>query len=525
MTRRTLPLLLLAIAIAAAACHSHHGGGLAPNTPPPPTPTPGASVLTHHHSGNRRGVYVVPGLTEAVAATLRLDTSFAPAVSGSPYAQLLYWDGPELGGESRLFAVTEDDQVSAFDASSGAVVWQKSVGTSIPLGDLPCGNIDPLGITGTPVIDAQKKLIAFDAMTDAGGGTPKQKIFALSVDDGSSPGGYPLDLDTIAHVPGASFDSTVQNQRAAVALVKGTAYFGYGGHSGDCGNYYGWVVGVPLADPAAARSWIPTPVTENGVAIWSPGGIADDGVNLYVATGNTVGGGLTSYWSGSEALIRLNEGPVFSGSTNDFFAPSNWPQLDQQDLDLAGTEPLLVDDSASRPSRLVVGLGKDGNVYLVDRDAMGGVGGELFTTNVASNEIINASASYRTAQGLYVVFKGDCVLGGSSGDVSAVKIDSGSPPQAHVAWCASMNGGLGSPMVTQTQVDGGDTIVWVVSADIPNGGDGHLYGFDGDTGAVVYGGGGPGDGMGNVPRYVTPIVARGRITLAGDGRLYRFVGP
>lgn len=183
---------------------------------------------------------------------------------------------------------------------------------------------------------------------------------------------------------------------------------------------------------------------------------------------------------------------------------------------------MLVDVPGATPSALLVGLGKDGKIYLADRADLGGVGGPgapVAVVQVASGAIINAAASYATALGTYVVFKGrgSACPAGQSGDLTAVRIVPGSPPTVATAWCASQNG-QGSPMVTTT--DGSaEAIVWSVGAE----GDQRLHGFDGDTGEVVFAGGGAGDVIGPVRRFHTPILARGRIFVAADGAVVAFV--
>jgi outer membrane protein assembly factor BamB len=484
-----------------------------PTGSPSPAPTPEDSVLEHHHNPSRNGIYVIPELTKAHAATLAIDPTFAPTIAGRTYAQPLYLVDPV--GPDLVFVATEQNQVSAFSASNGTVAWQRTLAPAVPLAALPCGNIDPLGITGTPVIDKASRTIFLDAMTNAGGATPKHMIYALSIDDGSTRVGWPVDLNASVSSGGIGFDSSVQNQRAALALLDGTVYVAYGGHYGDCGNYYGWVIGVPITDPTSLGVFR---TRDQGVAIWAPAGISSDGTHLYVATGNGFGG---AEWGDSEAVLRLSPGPAFDRmDAKNYFAPTDWRHLDAFDLDLGGTAPVLVDLPGAVRSHLAIALGKDGKMYIVDRTDLGGIGGELLAVNVASNEIINAAASYRTPNGTYVVFKGDGVNcpNGIRGNVTAMRLLPTDPVTTEVAWCA-MSGGLGSPMVTQTRLDGGDTIVWVIGSE----GDEKLHGFDGDDGSVVFAGGGQNETMtGNVRRYVTPIAARGRIFVAGDDRVYAF---
>jgi hypothetical protein len=110
------------------------------------------SVLTYHGRADRSGNFTVPELSWERARTLRLETAFAPRFEGHLYAQPLYWKPP--GAASGVVIVaTESNTVSAIDAASGSALWTRSLGRPVPLSAFACGNIDPLGITGTPVID------------------------------------------------------------------------------------------------------------------------------------------------------------------------------------------------------------------------------------------------------------------------------------------------------------------------------------------------------------------------------------
>jgi hypothetical protein len=183
------------------------------------------------------------------------------------------------------------------------------------------------------------------------GRTKQHLIFALSLDDGSIRPGWPLNVSGTKY-GGFSFDSSVQNQRGALLLNSGILYVPYGGHFGDCGDYHGWVIAVPLADPKNATMWA---TQARAGAVWAPGGISTDGRSVFAATGNTFG---ASTWMGGEAIIRLGPGAKFSGNPADYFAPSNWKSLDDGDVDLGGSGPVLIDVPGATPSQLVVALGK-----------------------------------------------------------------------------------------------------------------------------------------------------------------------
>jgi len=470
-----------------------------------------ASVLQHHHGATREGLYVEPALTRAAAARLHRDPAFRVPLAGPTYAQPLFWAASGPGDRDLLIAATEQNRVSVMDAATGAIVWERSVGTPVPRRALPCGNIDPLGITGTPIIDAVSRTLFLDAMTTPDGGrTKKHLVLALSLDDGAPRPGWPLDVSAAVRVGSVGFDSAVQNQRGALALLGRVLYVPYGGHFGDCGRYHGWVVGVPLDAPGRVKAWA---TRAEGGGVWAPGGIASDGTALFVATGNTFG---VSTWADGEAVLRLRSGPTFSGQPADYFAPTDWPELDARDADLGGSGPVLIDVPDARPSRLVVALGKNGEAYLLDQAHLGGIGAAVAQRRVSEGPITTAATSYATPTGRYVAFRGRGVgcPSGQAGDVIAIRIGAAAPPTIRVAWCAAATG-RGAPIATTT--DGrSEAIVWVVGAE----GDDRLHGFDGNTGRVVFDGGGPSDRLPGVRRFQTPILAQGRLIVAGDNALY-----
>lgn len=460
------------------------------------------NVTQHHNHASRDGLYVDPAFTRAAAGALKRDSGFNGTISGSVNAQPLYIEGGP-GGGAKVIAVTEADNVYALNAADGSVIWHVNVGGPIPMSAQPCGNINPLGITGTPIVDLASRTLLFDAATTPDGVSSRHLIYALNVDTGTTNAGWPVDPNAAAKFGATLFASRAQNQRGALGLVNGILYVPYGGHDGDCGTYYGWLVGIPLNDPASVTGWA---TSANGGGAWAVGGVASDGTAPFIATGNTFG---ASHWSGGEAIIRFQSGPVFSGLSADYWAPTNWPALDNADLDLGGSGPLLVDVPGATPSALVVALGKDGNAYLLNRTNLGGISAPLAQAHVCPSSIIQAAASYQTAGQTYVVF---CTWSG----LTAFAITPTSPPAIATGW--SVSGIVGSPFVTST--DGtNNVVVW------GTGSDNRLHGFDGRTGAVVYAGGGANELMSGVERFNTGIAARGRIYVANDNRVYAFTVP
>lgn len=469
-----------------------------------------AGVLEHHGNAQRTGMFVMPSLTFERARNLHQDPGFHADVSGSVYAQPLYWRIPG-SNKALLIVATEQNVVYGLDAASGAVVWKSALGAPVPRSALPCGNIDPLGITGTPVIDERSQALYVAALVKGQDGA-KHQLFALALKDGAILPGWPIDVETALKASGKSFRSTVQNQRGALTILHDTVYVPYGGHFGDCGDYHGWVVGVSLQQPHAVRAWS---TRARGGGIWAPGGLASDGRSLYAVTGNTFG---ARSWADGEAVIRLGTDLSFSDKAQDFFSPSDWEELDRTDSDLGGTNAVLLSSPAARTGEQLVALGKDGKAYVLNRENLGGIGGSVLAKKVSSSPIRTAPATFSVGNEARIAFQGqgvDCPQG-SAGDLTAIAIVPGANPTLRVAWCATENG-RGSPIVTTT--DGSaNPIVWAVGAE----GDNRLHGFRGDTGAVVFSGGGPGDAMGQVRRFQTLIAAGDLLYVAGDGQVYAF---
>jgi hypothetical protein len=214
-------------------------------------------------------------------------------------------------------------------------------------------------------------------------------------------------------------------------------------------------------------------------------------------------------------VIRLTAGLTFSGNTSDYYTPSNWEDLDNNDTDLGGASEVVLDMPGAQYPHLIVAGGKDGNMYVLNRDNLGGVGGELLKTPVSGASLKGAPAAYATSLGTYVAFH---IEGGSGnncaqdqgGNMVVLKLTQ-SPMVATTVWCSTQDA-LGSPMVTTT--DGtSNPIVWNA--------DSKLYGWNGDTGAVIV------DGTNTtmstaVQKWNTPINAHGRVAVGVNGQLYVF---
>jgi hypothetical protein len=491
-------------------------------------PDAGASVLQHHANLSRDGHYIDPLMTKAYAAKLTLDTAFDGIIGGPLWGQPLYVENG-VGGKGTYYVADDSNGVYALDETTGKPDWSK-----VPLVEPAssagsgCGNVKPVGVTGTPIIDFATRAMFFVAAEGTGSGINTQKIHAVSIDTGnelSSPGGWPIDVSNIS-AGGTKFSPQPQGQRSALSLVNGILYVPFGGEDGDCGSYHGWVVTVPIANPGGVTAYA-TPAAAGG--IWAVGGMSSDGTDVFAVTGNAFGTSSIP-WSqaGSEAVLRFHNGSSFSGDTTDFFTPSNWQDLDNGDTDLGGTGAVVVDVPGATPSALVVALGKSGVVHILDRSNLGGIGngngttGEgLYSNQAASGAIKTAPAVYATAKGTYVVFHSDgtgaSCPNGQGGDLTAVIITATKPPKFTTAWCAN-SGGAGAPIVTTTDAAGSNAIVWIAGAEGTN----HLSGLDGDTGESVFS---SNTHMDNVIHFTSPIDVKGKIVVGSTDKVYVFGAP
>jgi outer membrane protein assembly factor BamB len=439
---RLIPGALLAAAICpVAACTSGAPGSAPSNSggaPPPaqhtlsgtapstPGSYPAAAWPEFGQNAARTGV--AAGLPAAGPLSLRWTARLDGAVYGQPLV---------VGG--MVIAATENDSVYALSESAGHVLWRTHVGTPVPLSSLPCGNIDPLGITGTPVYDQDDGLVYAVAETTG----YHHVLFGLSVRDGS------VQVERDIPAPDASGNHPANNQqRPGLAIGDGRVYATFGGLTGDCGQYIGSVVGVPLSGSGPLVSWH-TPTSREG-AIWGTAGpVAGPGGNLYISVGNGAAGPGQAY-DGSDSVTELTPALHRAG----FFAPTVWADDNSRDLDLGSTQPALAAGNAAFI------MGKRGVGYLLDTAHLGGIGGQL------------ASRSICAAFGAAAV-NGDTVYEPCSGGGMAAITVNAAQPKIGVLWRGPSDAN-GSPVV-------GGGAVWVTRY---SDGGGTLYELDPATGAV-----------------------------------------
>lgn len=307
----------------------------------------GADWTTYHGDVSRSG-YLASGpdpQQPSVAWQARLD--------GKVYASPLV-----VGG--RVLAATEGGSLYALDGPTGRVLWRRHLADPISADRLPCGNIDPIGITGTPVYDPATRQV-FAVTTEAG---PRHVLHAVDVATGAVRSRRPVDA------PGSQ--PATQLQRGALLLSGGAVLIPYGGNYGDCGQYLGRVVSARVAGGPLRAFSVPT-AREAG--IWSASGpAATPEGEVLVTTGNGAASG--GPWDSSDSVLRLSPDLRLL----DGFAPQGWAQENSVDADLGSTGPLLLPGG-----RQVVAAGKGGSAYLLDVGHLGGVGGQTATVRDCSS--------------------------------------------------------------------------------------------------------------------------------------------
>ena len=360
--------------------------------PPPVPPGPSATdVVTHHYDVQRTG----QNLKETTLTTSNVSSAtFGKvgefSVDGQIDGQALFVSQlaiPGQGNKDVLYVATENDSVYAVDASSissssATILWQTRVLPSgeAPATNLPCGNISPNGVTATPVIDRNRNAIYVEAMSQNSSGNIIHRLHALDLTNGNELFGGPTTIT--ATYPGTGGNSSggvvtflpsVHHERAALLESGNTIYTAWSGLFGDCGAYSAWVIALD-AGTLKQSSAIDLVPNNSGGGMWMGGGgpAADASGNVYVISGNGFGDTPGTNSSYGNSFVRLSTSGGLK--VGDYFTPFNTLSEDRADADFGSAGPLLLPDLADAANvtrHLAVGAGKDGNLYVVDRDNLG----------------------------------------------------------------------------------------------------------------------------------------------------------
>lgn len=301
---------------------------------------PAAAWPTYHGNNKRTGT------TSTAGPKPPLKRAWSKSLDGAVYAQ------PIAVGK-RLIVATENNTVYALRRSGGHVIWKHHLAAPVPQSALPCGNIDPTGITGTPAYDRATGSIF--VVTETTGS--RHTLHALNWRNGHQR--WHRNLDVLSNR-----DPKAEQERGALLVTHGRVYIPFGGRFDDCGNYVGYVVAVPT-DGTGRTDHYAVP-TDREAGMWATAGPVEAGGAIDVASGN--GAATGGSYDGSDSVIQLS----YRLNRTGLFAPSTWAQDNAQDLDLGSSSPVPVGTTGE-----IVIAGKRGDVYLLD--GLHGIGSQVAT--------------------------------------------------------------------------------------------------------------------------------------------------
>ncbi|WP_426404766.1 choice-of-anchor D domain-containing protein [Streptomyces sp. R-07] len=495
--RRRAIARLLTMSLTAGVLGGTVAGTAVPATPPGPSApaavapalpgAPAADQTTISHDDLRTGWdRDEPGLAPEQVSSPDFGQQFSTTVDGQVYAQ------PLVVGRT-LVAATENNKVYGIDAATGAIGWTKDFGAPWPASAITCGDLVPnIGVTSTPVYDPASNAVYLTAKVNDGPDVqhPNWYVHALDPATGAERSGWPVKV-TGAPVndPGRAFNPYTAGQRPGLLLMGGSVYAAFASHC-DRGPYVGYVLGVSTSTRKTTL-WATEDSSANGMAgVWmSGGGLVSDGPGrILFSTGNGVspapGPGNRPPGQLAESVVRLGVNSDGTMSAQDFFSPSDAPLLDQNDTDLGSGGPVALPEPAfgtSAHPRLLVQIGKDGRLFLLDRDDLGGrsqgPGG--------TDKVLGTFGPYEGVWGHPAVYGGQggyVYTVGSRGPLRAFAYGltgSGMPGLTNTGSSTQQFGYTsGSPVVTSTGTNPGSALVWAVAADGANGANGQLRAYD-----------------------------------------------
>ena len=417
------------------------------------------------------------------------------------YTQPLVYRDPSTG-KGVVVIGTEADNLYGFDATTGARLYKRHLAHPFDPTNIEglggCADLTPrIGITSTGLIDdTGSSPVAYTVYKSANPSTNQAAYTFEAYDPRNGAHLWSVPIAGAAANNGVLFDPNIELNRASLLLMNGVVYLGFGSHC-DIGPYRGWVVGINVATHTIKTMWASASGSFVGAGIWQAGGgIMTDGTGrLFVTTGNS--NSVSLYGSTplaetnppqdnlTEAVLRLEVQANGTLAPKNFFAPYDSTMLDENDLDFASGGPVGLPDNVLPSSlqnqgrKLVVAVGKEGYVYLLDRDHLGG-----YNPSGAENFVYRSSqdggawskpavwpGGDNTGGYVYVLTStppGQVSAGGINGFLDAYHISSspgGAPALGPVARSKGQFGfSSGSPIVTSVNGTAGTGVVWVIWA-------------------------------------------------------------
>lgn len=499
------------------------------------TPRAAADVLTYHNDLSRTGLNQYETLlTPSNVNVTHFGKLFSHAVDGLVYAQLLYVSGLVIGGQTHnvLFVATEHNSVYAFDADSNfganaSPLWQASLGRSVPNQYTGAGEI---GITGTPVIDPSSQtlyVVAKSFNTALGRTYFMQHLHALDITTGREKVGSPVLINAV--VPGTGDGSAGgtlpflplrQHNRCGLLLLNGVVYIAFASH-GDATPYHGWILGynatslkqIALFNTTPNGKTDPSGYPIGGGGVWQAGAApASDGSAIYFEVGNgtfdadpSLGGGIDY----GDSVLKLSAGAGLSVA--DFFTPYNQQALNDTDADLGSGGAMLLPDgvgSATHP-HLMVACGKQGSIYLIDREAMG-----HFNPANDNNVVQHLDNAIGGTWSMPAYFNNTIYYCGVGDTLKAYSIANATMSTTPIAHSPNWFGYPGAtPAISANGVTNG--IVWLLdTGGISNNSPAVLYAYSAaNVGQMLYSSAqlASRDAAGPAVRFCVPTVANGKV--------------
>ncbi len=502
------------------------------------------AVTTYHNDNYRSGSNSQETvLTPSNVTTQSFGKRATFTVQGYVYAQPLYVPGVTIGGTAHnvLFVATEHDQVYAFDANSGQQLWHTNflastgfryVISSVSASDVNCDDLVPeIGITGTPALDTTTGTLYLVAKTKQYDTVTRttsfyQTLHALDIKTGqdkvapvrisaTSPGNGTGSIGGVL-----TFDPLVEAQRSALLLLKGQVFIAWASHC-DLGAYHGYVMSFSQSNLARSGLYVDTPNGYEG-GFWGGGAgpAADSGGSIYMASGNGRFDGGTDL--GDSALRLTWPSSGFSIGLRDYFTPWNQQTLDYNDSDFGSGGALLLPDQPGTPyPHLLIQVGKEGTIDLVNRDNMGhlhsGSDSQIVQTlQYAIGGIFGAPAFWNNT----------AYFGGQHDHLKAYPFD----PQAQkLAAIYSSNSpeffNFPGPTPSVSSNGSNNGIVWIIENDTFRGGNAVLRAYDAtNLGSELYNSEqNPGrDRVGLAVKFTVPTIADGSVFVGAQNQVVRY---
>jgi hypothetical protein len=423
-----------------------------------------------------------PSLAPASVTEGSFGRAFKTQLKGAVMAQPLVASGT-------LLVVTEDDWAYGLDPVTGAVRWEKSFGTPVNSSELGCPDISPhVGITSTPVIDTSSNVAYFVANSYVKGesGESAWKMHAVRLSGGEEVSGFPVEISgrKADNIPGLTLAGNKQLQRPALLLMEGVVYAGFGSHC-DFTPYAGFIAGVSTGGEFKTL-WA---ASKTEGSIWQAGGglISDAAKQILVTTANGTpsGEGDPSKGPGNappegslaESVVRLQVQPEGHLKASEFFSPFNNKELDKEDFDLGSAAPVALPSQyfgTPADPNLLVQAGKKGEVYLLNRSELGGMGqGPEGKDKVIEEKGLGAYGGVWDGSAVWPGDGGYVYIPGVSKPATGqMNFDflryfkygvTGGIPNLSVAATSSQQFGFGSgsPIVTSNGTTSGSAVLWI----------------------------------------------------------------